>query len=77
MYENRVRTGRFALRRTVAATLALTLLAGCAATPSDQRSAALSGDGISGTGIVASYDGGDGIGGTGVACSIGTGVTTD
>ncbi|MDG2242769.1 MAG: DUF5666 domain-containing protein [Rhodospirillaceae bacterium] len=81
-----MRTEKFALRRTVAATLALTLIAGCAATPPNQRSAALyddgisgtgivaqntSDDGISGTGIVASYDGGDGIGGTGVVTQAG------
>ena len=86
MDENRLRTGSFPLRRAVAATLTLALLAGCAATPTDQRSASLSddgisgtgvvaqnvsGDGISGTGVVARFDGGDGIGGTGVVAHLG------
>ena len=86
MDENRVRTGRFPLRHAVVASLALALLSGCASAPTNQRTASLSddgisgtgivaqnvsGDGISGTGIVASYDGGDGIGGTGVVAHMG------
>lgn len=81
MGENLLRTGSFPLRHTVAATLALALFAGCASPSSNQQSAALSDDGISGTGViarsasddgisgtgmVAHLDGGDGIGGTGV-----------
>ena len=86
MGETRPRTGIFPLRHCVAATLALAILAGCATAPQDQQTAALSGDGISGTGIVAHatsgdgisgtgiiarYDGGDGIGGTGVLAHLG------
>lgn len=86
MGENLLRTGCFSLRRTVAATLALALLAGCASPSDEHRRAALSddgisgtgviahkasGDGISGTGMIALLDGGDGIGGTGVVAHVG------
>lgn len=86
MSENLLRTGKQPLRHIVAATLVLALIAGCASSPADQRSAAYSDDGISGTGVVAQNasddgisgtgviayrDGGDGIGGTGVVAHLG------
>lgn len=86
MSENLLRTGKRPLRHSVAATLLLALISGCASSPADQRTAAYSGDGISGTGVVAQNasddgisgtgilayrDGGDGIGGTGVVAQLG------
>lgn len=86
MSENLLRTGKRPLRHSVAATLLLALISDCASSPADQRTAAYSGDGISGTGVVAQNasddgisgtgilayrDGGDGIGGTGVVAQLG------
>lgn len=63
-------TGRvlFPLRRVAAVSLALALLAGCATAP--QQSADLSGDGISGTGVLAHNSTGDGISGTGMVATL-------
>lgn len=80
------RGGISRLRSQIAAVLACALLAACASAPSNQNAAAVtgdgisgtgmvaqnaSGDGISGTGMVARVDGGDGIGGTGVVAQVG------
>jgi hypothetical protein len=79
------RGGMDRLRSQIAAVFACALLAACASAPNNQNAAAVTGDGISGTGMVAEnasddgisgtgmvarVDGGDGIGGTGVVGTI-------
>lgn len=83
-HEGALRGGIGRLRSAIAAVFACALLAACASAPSSQNTAALSGDGISGTGVsdgisgtglVAQSHGGDGIGGTGIGDGIsGTGM---
>ncbi len=67
------RQGLKTLRKSTAAALVCALLAACASAPSQQRSAALSGDGISGTGMVAQANTGDGISGTGIVAQSSSG----
>ena len=65
------RNGLRELRTGAAAALVCVLLAACASGPSSQQSATLSGDGISGTGVVAQTSTGDGISGTGMVAQVG------
>lgn len=58
------------LRRAAAVSLAFAFLAGCATAP--QQSADLSGDGISGTGVLAHNSTNDGISGTGINSNVAT-----
>lgn len=58
------------LRRAAAVSLAFAFLAGCSTAP--QQSADLSGDGISGTGVLAHNSTGDGISGTGISSNVAT-----
>ncbi len=66
MRQRAYRTGVNRLRSTVAAAVTFVLLSACATAPDSQSTAALSGDGISGTGMVAQTSTGDGISGTGM-----------
>ncbi len=71
MQRGAISNGLMELRTGTAAALVCVLLTACASGPSNQQSAALSGDGISGTGVIAQSSTGDGISGTGMVAQVG------